>query len=261
MIRTIKRVFLASISVLGVSLLVWVLVALNPNWVYAHETKVDFVTIYHDDALRAEADGIVRSALEIIKSSDLYNEDISIDLCLNDNRFYPKIHPLVGAPLAYAMLDKTVLSNCKINFAENRVETQWSANNYELRKFDLTWLLAHEMTHNLQNNVDFLYVLKTAFGSINWKLEGHAEYVSRAYKDDGKLKERIAKLKVEEGKEHIGFPVMKLEDGTMQILSYLKYAIAIQYMHEVENLDYTQICNDQRSLDDIFLEIHAWHKT
>ena len=64
----------------------------------------------------------------------------------------------------------------------------------------MDWLLAHEFTHNLQYEADPYYQITSTLGKINWKLEGHAEYVSRNYRNDGKLGQRIAQYKTEEQK-------------------------------------------------------------
>ena len=259
MIKTIKKVLLSALSVLGVSVLIWVMVALNPNWVYAHETQVDFVTIHHNNDLEEGTVEVVNAAISIIEKSELYHEKIRLDLCLNDDSWYPRVNPLVGKPLGYAMVDKTVLYACETNFKENLATTEWAINNYELRRFDLTYLIAHEFTHNLQNDFDFGYVFKSTFGKINWKLEGHADYVSRKFRDDGKLREKITRLLEEEHKEHTGLPVFDLEDGTKQILSYFKYSLMVQYLYEVENLSYDEICADQRSLNEVYDAMNDWN--
>lgn len=260
MLYNLKRVVLGSLSVLGISMLIWIFVALNPNWVYAHQTQIDFITIHHNEPLEAGADEAVKSAIEIIKKSDLYCEGVKIDLCLNDDSFYPKINPLVGKPLAYAMLDKTILYNCVPQFEKGVVVLNSETTNFEDRIYNLSWLLAHEFTHNLQFNQDAMYVIRSTAGKINWKLEGHAEYVSRLYKGKNDLKQRIETLKKEEIKENVGFPVFQLEDGTSQLLNYYKYAIIIQYLLEEENLNYQQVCEDKRPLDELYSTVIEWSR-
>ncbi|MEM9546779.1 MAG: collagenase [Bacteroidota bacterium] len=260
MLKTFKRVVLGSLSVLGISLVIWILIALNPNWVYAHQTEIEFITVFHDEELQEGTEQVLYSAIDLIKESALYHKDITIDLCLNDNSFYPKINPLVRLATAYAMLDKTVLRDCSPNFSANRIETKWAVNNHEKRKFDLTWLLAHEFTHNLQYDYDTYYMINSTLGKINWRLEGHAEYISRAYKNDGLLAEKIDYYLHEKEKEYSGLPVVKLENGTLQVLSYLKYATMIQYMMEVEKFSFQQIIDDNREESDVYTAMLAWYK-
>lgn len=258
MYKTIKKILFSALSILGLSLTMWILLAVNPNLSYANKTQFDIVSVYHNDALDINTKKVILDAISIIKTSELYNDKTAIELCLNDDKLYPKLNPLVGNPFAYAMLNKTVFKNCTANFDENILETKWAENNFEHRKFNLTWTLAHEFTHNLQNQENFGYVFSSTIGHINWKLEGHAEYISRQFKGDGKLKEKISACVLEEKKEHIGFPVFELEDGSKQILSYFKYALVIQYLMEKEDMNYQQVCEDKRHFDELYQSMLTW---
>ncbi len=260
MIKVIKKVLLGSFSILSISFLFWVVLLLNPNLSYANKTDFGLVKIFHNEILDQQTEEVVHAAIDIIKASELFDSEMSIQLCLNDDPIYPHLHRLVGDPLAYAILDKTIIKNCTIKFDENLAETQWAVNNHELRKFDLTYLLAHEFMHNLQFNAKLNYVIRTTLGKLNWKLEGHADYIARQFKQDGKLKEKIAKLLEEQKKEHHGLPVFELEDGTKQIFSYFKYALVVQYLMEEKEMNFKQICEEKRSLDDLYAEMIAWNE-
>ncbi len=149
MLKIIKRVTLSLLSILGISLLIWTVFLLNPNLSYANETEFDNVTVFHNQNLEEQTETVIENALQIIKQSALFDEEVSIQLCLNDDKVYPNLHPFVGHPLAYAIFNKTIIKNCTPKFDENLAEAQWAINDNELRKFDLTYLLAHEFTHNL----------------------------------------------------------------------------------------------------------------
>ncbi len=258
MVKTLKKVLLSSLSILGISFIFWIVLLLNPSLSYANKTTFDCITVYHNQDLEEQTESVIRNAVNIIRSSELFNEETLIELCLNDDKLYPYLKPLVGGPTAYSMLDKTVFKNCKPKFNENVAEYQWKVNNYELRKFNLTWLLAHEFTHNLQYQNNRNYVIKSTLGKINWKLEGHAEYVSRAFKDDGILKSKIEKFLIEEKKEHPGLPVFELEDGTKQILSYYKYALITQYLMEEKELSFYQFCEHEVNVEKVYKEMIEW---
>jgi len=260
MIKTIKKVILGSLSILGISTLIWTVFLLNPSLSYANQTKFDKVTVFHNQDLDSGTELVLKNAMEIIKRSALYDEQYHIELCLNDDTIYPNLHPFVGGPLAYALFNKTIIKNCSPKFDKNLAEAQWEINENELRKFDLTYLLAHEFTHNLQFHKNVNYVISTTLGNINWKLEGHAEYIARGFKQDGKLSSKIDKYLIEESNKHIGIPVFEIEDGTKQSLSYYKYALVVQYLLEIKKLDYNQICELETSLEEIFVEMVKWHE-
>ncbi len=260
MIKTIKKIIISSLSILGISSLIWTVFLLNPSLSYANKTHFEYVTVYHNQNLSELSEKIISEAITIIKRSDLFKDDITIHLCLNDDKIYPNLHPFAGQPIGYAFFNKTIIKNCKISFDNNVAETKWEINNYEDRKFNLTWLLAHEFTHNLQFKANSSYVIRTTLRRLNWKLEGHAEYIAREFKNDGKLNEKFDKYLIVEKNDHTGLPVFEIEDGTKQILSYYKYALAIQYLMEVKKLDFNQICEVENSLDEIFSEMIAWRK-
>lgn len=258
MIKTLKKVILGSLSILGISFFVWILLLLNPSLSYANKTQFDFVSIYHNQALEAETEAIIKDAIGILKQSALFDDEVTLQFCLNDDQLYPNLHPFAGQSLAYAFLNKTIAKNCTLNFSNNTAETQWAINQNEVRKFNLTWLLAHEFTHNLQYRAKRNYVIRSTMGSLNWKLEGHAEYIAREFKGDGLLKAKIDRFLTEEKKEFKGLPVFELEDGTSQILSYYKYALIIQYLMEEKGMNFAQVCELEIGLNDLFQEMITW---
>ncbi len=257
MIKTLKRIILSSLSILGISFVVWLVFLLNPNISYAHQTQFDNVTVYHNQALDEEVEVILSNAINIVKSSDIYDEDLNIQFCLNDDKYYPKLFPFAGAT-AYAFFNKTVMYASEPNFKENYTEFVWEVNDYEVRRYHLTHLLAHEFMHNYQHNFDAKYQITSTIGKINWKLEGHAEYISREYKNDGLLKDRVALHLQKVNEDHKGIPVLRLEDGTIQNLPYFKYSLVIQYLMEEKGLSYKQVCALDRSLDELYDEVIEW---
>lgn len=259
MIRIVKKIVLSALSILGISFLTWTLFLLNPNFSYANQTQIDNVTIYHNQELEKGTELIVRNALTIIKEAEIYDKNLNIQFCLNDDKIYPKLYPFAGAT-AYAFLNKTVIYASTPNFKNNYTEFSWKINNYEVRKWNLTCLLAHEFMHNIQHYHNPNYYIKSTLGSLNWKFEGHAEYVSRKFKNDRKLKIKIQKYLREESKNHIGIPVFELEDGTIQSLSYYKYALVTQYLMEEKNMNYNQICELEMELEDLYKEMIDWSK-
>ena len=189
--KTIKKILISSLSILGISFSIWILFLLNPQLSYAHQTQFSQVTVFHNLDLEEGTEAVIEDALRIVQSAEIYDDQLNIQLCLNDDKYYPHLHPFAGGN-AYAYFDKTVMFACDDNFDKNETRFRWAINDYELRKFNLTQLLAHEFMHNYQSNFDAAYYVKNTLGKINWKLEGHAEYIARGYKSDGLLKEKLA---------------------------------------------------------------------
>jgi len=106
-----------------------------------------------------------------------------------------------------------------------------------------------------------MFVIKKTLGTTPfWKLEGHADYVARQFKNDGKLLEKIAKILIEEGLEHTGVPVFELEDGTKQSLLYFKYSLVVQYFLDIKGLSYAQLCEQEMDFDSAYAEMLSWSK-
>jgi len=255
--RIIKKIVLSLLSILGISFLMWTVFLLNPNLSYAHQTQFDNVTIYHNEELEEGTELIIRNVISIIENAEIYDKNINIQFCLNDDKIYPNLYPFAGA-IAYAFLNKTVIYASKPSFKNNFTEFSWEINNYELRKWSLTSLLAHEFMHNVQHNHNSNYYVKSTLGNLNWKLEGHAEYIAREFKGDNKLKKKIEFYQIEEKKDHLGIPVFKLEDNTIQSLSYFKYALVVQYLMEIKNLSFDEICELENRLDSLYKEMIRW---
>lgn len=262
MFKIIKKVLLSSLSILGITTLIWTTLLFNPSLSYANKTQVDFVTVYHNEDLEEGAEEVILEAIDILKKSELYHDEITIDLCLNDDKIYPRLHPLVkdeGPPLAYAIFDKAIIKNCKVDFTNNCATAIWAANNNEIRKFKLSYLLAHEFTHNLQFDESVRRIIKLTKGvNIHWKLEGYSDYIARQYANDGLLKTRILKYLDEEKVEHVGFPVFDLPDGTKQIFWYFKCSLIVQYLMEVKSLSYEELCDLKGTEDQYYNEMLEW---
>ena len=257
MIKMLKRGLLGSFSILSLSTVIWIVLLTNPAISYANETQMGQITVFHNGQLEDGTETVVNNALSLIKNAEIYDENFKIQLCLNDDKIYPNLHPVPGGA-AYAFLNKAVVFASKPNFKNNKAEFRWEINNNELRSYNLTQLLAHEFTHNLQYNYDPTYYIKTSLGTLNWKLEGHAEYVARGFKNDGALTEKIKFYLEEEKKAHQGIPVFTLEDGTIQNLSYFKYALVVQYLFEVKHLDYGELTKLNPNLDTHYSEMIEW---
>ncbi|MEM6380339.1 MAG: collagenase, partial [Bacteroidota bacterium] len=214
------------------------------------------VTIHHNQEFDPATESILQAAVEIIKSSELYTADFKVDLCMNDGSRFPNFHPFAGG-LAYAFGDKAVFYNAVPNFSQNTAQNKSLPADRLGEKANLTWLLAHEFTHNLQFSWDLLFPMKYEF----WQQEGYAEYISRQWKNDGLLLEKIQILLQEEAKPHEEFPAVFFnKDGTTQLLSYYKYGLMIQYLFEEEGMDFEKLKEEERSFEEIYRLMLEWSR-
>lgn len=257
MLKTLRKILLSSLSILGVSFTCWVVLLLNPSLAYSNSTSFESVMVYHNTQLSPEMGAVLNKAVDLVRSSEIYHNDFHFTLCMNEDAFYPNLYPFAGAT-AYAFLDKAVFYHGTPNFERDRLEFKWEINNFEPREFELSTLIAHEFMHNLQQDFDAKYYVLSTLGKLNWKFEGHAEYIAREFKNDGQLKTKITKFLIEEKREYVGIPVFELEDGTIQNLSYFKNALVVQYLMEEKGINFKEVCDLEIGLDQLYSEMIEW---
>lgn len=255
MFKKIKQVVLGSLGILLASTICFSILLLNPELSYANKTSFGNIDVHHNTVLSDNTEQFIEDVVDILKTSSLYRPNQKLDLCLNDGSIYPELHPFAGA-FAYAFMNKAVFYHCKPDFENNTATAQWEINNHEIRRYNLTELIAHEFVHCLQNKENFWVQFKAGF----WKMEGHAEYIGRQWKGDQKLKEKIELFIEEEQKDKTGIPIIILEDGTLQNLLYYKYGIVCQYLMDIKGMTYQEYMADDRSLDELYQETLSWSK-
>jgi hypothetical protein len=224
-------------------------IVLNPIFVYANKTTHNNFTIFHNGQLDPSLISDLDQATNLLKTSEFYNGNLKLDICLNDGSIYPKlIKTLRGPAFAWGFYDKVVLQ-ATINCKENCVEL----NGY---KWNLTQLFAHEMTHCLQFNKLGFWKSKPVADIPNWKWEGYAEYVARQNNDQKDLSKNIERLlKTEKGNWGIFFA-----DSTISPEEYYNYWIMVQYCMDIKKVTYKQVLADSTNEETINEEMMTWYK-
>jgi hypothetical protein len=179
----------------------------------------------------------------------LYEHPLKLDICLNDGSRYPDlIRAIRGPAFAWGFYDKVVLQ-CALNCAENYVEL----NGY---KWNLTQLLAHEMTHCLQYERLGLMHSKPIRNIANWKWEGYAEYVSRQGLAQNKLKDRLQQFY----ESDTAAWAITFEDGTISSREYFRYWNMVEYCLEIKQMSYQKLLADASGEEVIETEMREWYQ-
>lgn len=222
-------------------------IILNPLLTYANKTTHNNFTIFHNSPLDPTLITKLSHANKLVSLSELYNPKHKFDICLNDGSNYPKlIQSLRGQAFAWGFYNKVVLQGTA-NFKNNYIELHGY-------KWNLTQLLAHEMTHCLQ--FDKMGLLKSKpFANIpNWKWEGYAEYVSRQSEDQKSLTSNIDRLfKIDKKRWAVSFA-----DGTISPKEYYNYWTLVQYCLDIKKMSYLQLLADTSSEETVKLEMMKW---
>ncbi len=222
-------------------------IILNPILTYANKTTHGNYTIFHNKPIHQTLINKLDKATELIKASEFYNPKLQLDICLNDGSNYPKLMQAIrGKAFAWGFYDKVILQGIA-NYNDNYVEL----NSY---KWNLTQLLAHEMTHCLQFEKLGLWKSKPIANIPNWKWEGYAEYISRQNTDQIDLPQNIARLiATDQNNWAINF-----SDNTIAPREYYNYWMLIQFCMDIKKMTYIQVLTDTTSEQSVRQEMMKW---
>jgi len=241
-----KRTLRLTVTGLLIAGLLLVII-LNPIFTYANKTTHNNYTIFHNKPIDQTLTIKLDKATELLKASEFYNSKLQLDICLNDGSKYPKLMQTIrGKAFAWGFYDKVVLqgtSNCNDNYIE--------LNGY---KWNLTQLLAHEMTHCLQFDKLGLWKSKPLANIPNWKWEGYAEYVSRQNTDQKDLSKNIARFLATDKK----IWAINFTDSTIAPREYYDYWTLVQYCIEIKKMNYRQVLGDTTSEQTVRQEMMRW---
>ena len=224
------------------------IIVLNPGLTYANKTTHNNYAIYHNKALDPAFTVKLDQATELLKSSEIYNPTLHLDICLNDGSKYPKlIRALRGQAFAFGYHNKVVLQG-NTNVTGNYVEL----NGY---RWNLIQLLAHEMTHCLQFKKLGFWKSKPIASIPNWKWEGYAEYVSRQNNDQKELTTLITQYNTADKNEW----AIYFADGTIAPTEYFGYWILVKYCLDIKRMSYLQLLSDSTDEETIRQEMMSWY--
>ncbi len=225
-------------------------ILLYPFLTYANKTVYKNYTIYYNASSVPLLQPHLDEATVLLKRSELYNDKLKLDICLNDGSPYPALmRVLRGQAFAWGFYNKVVLQgtmHCQDNYVE--------LNGY---KWNLTQLLAHEMTHCLQFDKFGFWHSKPAANIDNWKWEGYAEYIARQQTVQTGLRENLNRLNTQNADTwHI-----TLDDSTITSRAYFQYWINVQYCMEIKKMNYRQLLEDTSSEKTIKNEMINWYNS
>ncbi len=228
------------------------MIILNPVLTYANKTIWKQFFVYHSNAIHPSLFLRLEEASARVQKSECYTPELHLDICLNDGSLYPLlIKKIRGTAFAWGFYNKVVLQGVA-NYQGNYV----SLNGY---KWNLTQLLAHEMTHCFQ-------YAKRGFWKSNpiakipaWKWEGYPEYVARKDSSQNNLSNNIHRLLKVDAINNNGW--ILFPDGTGTTIEYYKYWLLVQFSMDIKKMSYDRILNDRTQEKMIWVELMNWYHT
>ena len=245
-----KWLFRLSVAGLLIFILLGVIV-LKPILTYASSSTYGNYSIFHNKPINQQLKSRLDQATLLVGTSELFNSNVKLDICLNDGSTYPAMMQLIqGRAFAYGFFDKVVLRG-NINYSDNFVEI----NDY---KWNLTQLLAHEMTHCYQYKKFGFWKSDPIANVPKWKWEGYPEYVARQNGDQKNLCQNITRLIQVEKTDNNGW--IQFNDSTGTVIPYYKYWLLTKYCIEEKKMTYQQLIVDTSSEQTVTTQMMSWYK-
>ncbi|MBC7873969.1 MAG: hypothetical protein H7Y01_08235 [Ferruginibacter sp.] len=227
-----------------------VVIVLNPMLTYAGKTTYNNYTLFHNKPLEKELIAHLDEATNLIKTSEFYNPDLRLEICLNDGSKYPGIiQALKGRAFAFGFYNKVVLvatTNYKNNFVE--------LNGY---KWNLAQLLAHEMIHCLQFDKRGFWRSNPVAKFPAWKWEGYPEYVARQHPGQKDLSKNIDRLLLTEQTAHNNW--IQFDDSTGTVIPYYRNWLLVQFCLDIKHMTYEQVLSDTTGEEIVRKQMMDWY--
>lgn len=228
-----------------------VIFMLNPIILYANKTVIGNYSIYHNKPLDKNFQDQIKQANAIIRSSELYDPKLKIDICLKDGSKYPGlIESVLGKDFISSFYNKNIFGGDTMNYEANYIrlgEHRWN----------LTQMLAHAQVHCLEFNKYGLWQSNPIGKHPNWKWEGYPECIARQNFKDDNLTDNIQTLVDKEQTDNNGW--MLLPDNTETLISYYKYRLLIQFCIDIKRMSFVQILKDTVQEETVRKQMMAWY--
>jgi hypothetical protein len=240
---------LTSGSCLGLG---FIALLLNPGLLYAHETVTTHYTIYHNQPLDPAFEQRLAQARALVRPSEVFDARLRLAICLHEGSRYPSLTQAIWGPaFAWAFYDKVVLNG----------EADAKANLLTFRHYDwnLTSLLAHEMTHCYQFQHFGLWRSNPLAHYPAWKWEGYAEYVARRPSSPATLRQHVAYLQRAEQRAP-GQWGLQLPDSTSTSREYFEHLLLTEYCLEVKHLTFAQVLRDTTTQPTTHRQLLQWYE-
>jgi hypothetical protein len=165
-----------------------VILILKPILMYANITSVGNYVIYHNKPLDKNFQNRLQQSNSIIKSSELYDAELKIDICIKDGSNYPSlITTLLGRVLLTTFYNKVVFMFEEVHYNSNSIK-------FEGHKLNLTELLAHVQVQRLEFKKYGLWKSNPIAKHPKWKWAGYPQFFARQNSGVKNLQENIKTL-------------------------------------------------------------------
>lgn len=255
--KTIKRIFAGTLLTGLVTISGLVTIIFFPEPLFAHKIEHGQFNVYSNDKIDKSITDVLDNAANLVKTSELYDQAYTFDIFLSHKSFFNKFdNRILGHGPSARAIDNNIIVKVAVEIKGNLFFPTY----YQKCEGDLTYLLAHEMIHCLQENKYGKLKFNPFRHPELWKLEGYPEYVSRRTRlssSDYNLPNEIERyIDLESKLTDIWIAIE--EGGCKAPRYYYKSRLMTEYLMNVKHYSYDKILRDTVSEDKIYSEMLIW---
>jgi hypothetical protein len=257
---TIKKIFAGTLLTGLVAVSGLVTIIFFPEPLFANKLEHAQFKVYSNNSISEDIKIILDNSLALVKRSELYDPTYTYDIFLSYNSFYNKIDDkFLGSAQTARATDNNVIIKVDVDTKRNVAFPTF----YQHCEADLTYLIAHEMIHCLQENKYGKLKFNPFRHPEYWKLEGYPEYISRqarlSSKDYDLIKQIDRYIDLESKLTDIWIAVE--EGGCKAPKYYYKSRLMTEYLMDIKHFTYEKILTDTASEDMVYSEMVNWKET
>ncbi|HEY0652966.1 MAG TPA: hypothetical protein VGD65_07555 [Chryseosolibacter sp.] len=255
--KTIKRILASSLIVVLVTIFGLVSIILFPKPLFANRLEHGQFVVHSNSEIHGDVKHILDNAADLVKHSELYDPAMKFEIYLSYNTFFNRIDDaLIGHGPSARATNQYVTVKVAVDLKRNLFFPTF----YQKCQGNLTYLLAHEIVHVLQEST----YGKIKFNPIRhpeyWKLEGYPEYIARRTarlsEEYDLVKEIERYVELDRSSVDIWMPVD--EGGCKAPKYYYKGRIMTEYLMDIKKLSYDNILADTTSEQVVYEEMLKW---
>ncbi|HEY3404116.1 MAG TPA: hypothetical protein VGK59_12055 [Ohtaekwangia sp.] len=255
--KTIKRILAGTLLSVLVTISGLLTIILFPEPLFANKLEHGQFNVYSNDKIDHDIKQVLDKAVSLVKDSELYDKTYNFDIFLSYNSSFNKLDDRI---LGFGPSARATDNNITIKVAVDLKTNLFFPTFYQKCEGNLSYLLAHEMIHCLQDNKYGKLKFNPFRHPELWKLEGYPEYVSRRAKllsSDYSLVNEIERyIELESKLTDIWITIE--EGGCKAPKYYYKSRLMTEYLMDIKHFSYDSILADTISEDRIYAEMIRW---
>ena len=257
--KAIKRIFAGMLFTVMVSISGLITIVFFPEPLFANKLEHGQFNVYSNTKIDKEIELILDNSLDLVKRSELYDPTYTYDIFLSYNSLFNKIDDtFLGEGVSAKAIDDNIIMKVNIDAKRNLFFPTFRTT----CQSNLTYLLAHEMIHCLQEHKYGKLKFNPFRHPEYWKLEGYPEYISKqpklASKNYSLSREIDRYVELESQTTDIWITI---EEGACEAPKYYyKGRLMIEYLMDIKHFSYNKILNDTIQVDRVYEEMIKWNE-